>query len=107
MDRRVPFSPARKRCARAIRKATALHAAGVFREHRERCKLTFEALSEHAVISISRLKKFETAESSPIFPDEFFRLASAFGVRAEILMRQTVLPVLETKAARKAKAARQ
>jgi hypothetical protein len=100
MDRRVPFSPPQIRCARAIRKATALQAARVFRQHRERCNLTFEALSEQAVISVARLKKFETAESSPIVPDEFFRLASAFGVRAEKLMQQTVLPVLETTAAR-------
>jgi transcriptional regulator with XRE-family HTH domain len=95
MDRRVPLSPARRRAARVIRNATALHAAQVFKKHRERCKLSFEALSESAVISVSRLKKFETAEASPIFPDEFFRLAVAFDVSPEVLMQQTVLPVLQ------------
>lgn len=94
MDRRVPLSPARRRSARVIRNATARHAAQVFRTHRERCQLSLEALSESAVISVSRLMKFETAEASPIFPDEFFRLAVAFDVSPEVLLRETVLPVL-------------
>lgn len=104
MDRRVPFSPARRRGARVIRNATAQHAAQVFKTHRERCKLSFEALSESAVISVRRLKRFETAEASPIFPDEFFRLALAFDVSPEVLLRETVLPVLQNgtvKAARR------
>lgn len=45
------------------------------------------------MISVSRLKKFETAEASPIFPDEFFRLAVAFDVSPEVLLRETVLPI--------------
>lgn len=74
-----------------------MQVAKILKAHRERCQLSFEALSENVAITVSRLKKFESAQTSPYFPDEFFRLAYAFGIRPETLVRQMLLQIAPKK----------